>query len=66
MHQKIDAIFGNFCIALKICVRKSQSKRAKKEVIWSKIVHCLVHVNTAEKMLNTAMTTRGGAVFVVR
>ena len=38
----------------------------KNEDIRSKIVHCMVHVNSTEKMLNTAMTTRGGAVFVVR
>ena len=62
MHQMhIDATFGHLCIAWKIGIWKKWIK-----VILSKIVHCLVYVNSTEKMLNTAMTTRGGAVFVVR
>ena len=44
----------------------TRSARLSLRLKRSKIVHCLVHVNSTEKMLNTAMTTRGGAVFVVR
>ena len=50
----------------KLALEKVNQRGSKQEVIWSKIVHCMVHVNSTEKMLNTAMTTRGGAVFVVR
>ena len=51
MHQMhIDATFGHLCIAWKIGIWKKWIK-----VILSKIVHCLVYVNSTEKMLNTAV-----------